>query len=218
MSDLPAPEDPSRLRISHADRERVAQILHNAMAEGRIDVHELEERLDTVYSAKTFADLVPVTRDLPVPSPGPTTPAVPQPHAPALPGNLIGGTPGPSTSIAVMSGVDRRGVWTVPRQHSVVAVMGGVDIDLTEARFAEREVTISIFTLMGGVDIVVPEGLDVRVNGVGFMGAFEDGRKGDREPAPGSPIVRITGFAMMAGVDVKHPKRRKRDRRREIEE
>ena len=48
------PGDHLSIRISNEDREKVAQILHNAMAEGRIDLKELEERLDTVYAAKTF--------------------------------------------------------------------------------------------------------------------------------------------------------------------
>ena len=52
--------------------------------------------------------------------------------------------------------------------------MGGVDIDLTKATFADRVVTITAVAIMGGIDIVVPEDITVQVNGVGFMGAFED--------------------------------------------
>src|ERR1043165_670252 len=63
------PGDHLSIRISNEDREKVAQILHSAMAEGRLEMSELEERLDAVYAAKTFADLEPITRDLPVQSP-----------------------------------------------------------------------------------------------------------------------------------------------------
>ena len=45
---------PDQMRASDADRERVAQVLHNALSEGRITVNELEERLSTVYAAKTL--------------------------------------------------------------------------------------------------------------------------------------------------------------------
>ena len=57
--------EPGQLRASHADRERVATVLNQALAEGRLSLDELQERLDTVYAAKTLAELEPVTKDLP---------------------------------------------------------------------------------------------------------------------------------------------------------
>jgi hypothetical protein len=198
------PGDHLSIRISNEDRERVAQILHTAMAEGRIEVKELEERLDAVYTAKTFADLEPVTRDLPVQA----TNAVARP----APSSRIGGIPGPSQSIAIMSGVDRKGEWVVPAHHNVVAVLGGVNIDLTHARFTSQETTLQVFAFWGGVEIRVPDDIFVQVDGFGFMGAFEDKTMGTG--APGRPVVRITGFAMMAGVEVKPSKKKTR---REIE-
>lgn len=214
------PGDHLSIRISNADREKVAQILHTAMAEGRLELSELEERLDAVYAAKTFADLEPITRDLPVQAPHtlalPT--AAPGP-VPAPSARIVRGVPaGPSNSIAIMSGVERKGEWVVPEHHNVVAVMGGVDIDLRYARFVAPETTIQIFAFWGGVDIKVPDDIQVQVDGVGFMGAFEDKTIGIG--APGRPVVRITGFAMMGGVTVRPPKRKEieRDRRREIED
>ena len=53
--------DPMSMRASDADRERVAQVLHKAMAEGRLTVSELDERLAGLYQAKTFGELVPFT-------------------------------------------------------------------------------------------------------------------------------------------------------------
>ncbi|MCE7005882.1 DUF1707 domain-containing protein [Kibdelosporangium philippinense] len=210
------PGDHLSIRISNEDRERVAQILHNAMAEGRIEMAELEERLDAVYAAKTFGDLEPVTRDLPVQSTSP----VPQPVPSPMRGSRIvpGATVGPRNSVAVMSGVERKGEWVVPSQHQAIAVMGGVELNLTYARFEAAETVITCFAFMGGVEIYVPDDIHVVVDGVGFMGAFEDKSMGT--PAPGRPVVRINGFAMMGAVEVKPPKRKHlRDAdRREIEE
>lgn len=70
------------MRVSNDDRERVARVLHDSMAEGRITVNELEERLDKVYAAKTFGDLEPLLRDLPVGNQGRAL-AVPQSSIPA---------------------------------------------------------------------------------------------------------------------------------------
>lgn len=53
------------LRASDADREQVAGILRDALAEGRLDMEEFEERLDATYKARTYGELTPITRDLP---------------------------------------------------------------------------------------------------------------------------------------------------------
>jgi uncharacterized protein DUF1707/cell wall-active antibiotic response 4TMS protein YvqF len=203
MSDLPANPDPYELRASNTDRERVAKILHDAMAEGRLTVSELEERLDKVYAAKTFGELEPLIRDLPAQAGGPA----PQPRTLAVPpSNRIGGRGNSTAAIAIMSGTARKGPWTVPPTFNAFALMGGVDIDLTEARFEDRETTIQAFALMGGIEIVVPDDITVHVTGIGFMGAFEDNARviGD----PGAPVVKVTGFAMWAGVEVKRAKRK----------
>src|SRR5690606_14939839 len=65
MADVPDRLEPSELRASDADRERVAEVLRQAAAEGRLDLNELDERLGLVYAARTYADLAPLTRDLP---------------------------------------------------------------------------------------------------------------------------------------------------------
>jgi hypothetical protein len=53
------------LRIADADRERVAERLRRAAGEGRLAPEELEERLDTAFSARTEAELAPLVADLP---------------------------------------------------------------------------------------------------------------------------------------------------------
>jgi hypothetical protein len=204
VSDLPAVPEPHELRASDGDRERVAKILHDAMAEGRLTVAELEERLDKVYAAKTFGELEPLLRDLPV-AYQQTRPA-PQSRAVAVPHNRVGGRGTTSSAIAIMSGTERKGEWVVPPTFNTFALMGGVEIDLTQARFEDRETTIQAFALMGGIDITVPDDITVHVTGVGFMGAFEDHAR--VVGPPGAPVVKITGFAMWAGVDVKRAKRK----------
>lgn len=203
MSNQPAVPDPSELRASNADRERVAKILHTAMAEGRLTVSELEERLDSVYAAKTFGELVPLTADLPV-----SRADLPAQPMPALPRSnpRVGGRGTSSTAIAIMSGADRKGPWTVPPTFNAIAIMGGVDIDLTQARFEDHETTIQAFAFWGGITIVVPDDIVVRVTGSGFMGAFED-HANQSSGHPGAPVVRITGLAVMGGIEVKRRKR-----------
>ena len=70
-----AGHDPTQLRVSDDDRHKVAEILREAAGEGRIDLDELDERLEATYAAKTYADLVPITVDLPAHEP--SSPPVP---------------------------------------------------------------------------------------------------------------------------------------------
>ena len=93
------PVQPRDLRISDADRHRVAEHLREAAGEGRLDLEELDERLEATYAARTYADLVPLTEDLP----GhrdltPRTPVAPLRPAPLPPGPPPGTGAGPFSS------------------------------------------------------------------------------------------------------------------------
>jgi Flp pilus assembly protein TadB len=55
----------SSILASDADRERVAERLRQATAEGRILAHELEERLGRALRARTYGELDELVADLP---------------------------------------------------------------------------------------------------------------------------------------------------------
>lgn len=191
------------LRASDADREQVAGILRDALAEGRLDMEEFEERLDATYKARTYGELTPITRDLP--AAGVTVPAVSLTKDPVAgpdwSGRVTGGEGSSTWAVAVMSGFQRKGHWTMPRRFTCLAFWGGGEIDLREAYFADREVEINAFAIMGGVDVIVPPGVEVVVRGIGVMGGFdhrEEGVPGE----PGAPRVIVTGFALWGGVGV----------------
>ncbi len=60
------------LRVSDADRERVAARLREHFAQGRLSSEELDERISAALSAKTFGDLNRIMADLPEPTPVPS--------------------------------------------------------------------------------------------------------------------------------------------------
>jgi hypothetical protein len=198
MSSEPAAREPRNLRASDADRERVAEVLRDAAGDGRLTMDELDERLDAVYQAKTYAELEPITHDLPAtgdsitPAAAAVTPADPA---------RFGGEPTSTGAFAIMGGFTRKGDWVVPREFTAFMFMGGGEIDLRDARFAEREVTIHIIAIMGGCEVIVPEDATVRVTGIGVMGAFD--HSSAQAGAPGGPVITINGVAFMGGVDVK---------------
>lgn len=203
MPDVPDPTDPLHLRISDADRHQVSEALRTAAGEGRLDIDELEERLEAAYAAKTYADLVPLTLDLPGVAPAAHLPAARQG------GEVQRRTPAGvqatyDTSVAVMGECRRSGVWDLGEHHTAFALMGSVVIDLREARFPAGEVVLDANALMGSVEVLVDETVDVRVEGFGLMGSYQENRSrvlADVDAS--SPRVRLRGVALMGSVEVK---------------
>ncbi|WP_328532105.1 DUF1707 domain-containing protein [Nocardioides sp. NBC_00368] len=200
----PHPGQPRRadLRVSDADRHAVADILREAAGEGRLDIDELEERLEETYKAKTYADLEPITQDLPVAG----QPPVPPPAAPtasAVPVVYGQGEASDSAS-AFLSNVERKGVWVVPQHLSVNAVLGDADIDLREAHYSAREVVINATSVLGSVKVTVPPHVHVIVEGNGVLGDFkEPSAKVPEVLSADSPVVRVRGLAVLGDVTVK---------------
>lgn len=189
--------DPGRLRVSDEDRHRVAELLRAAAGEGRIDLAELDERLEAAYAARTYADLVPITVDLPSHPTNPAEVAWPAASVPATPAE-------PQRHFAVLSGLDRRGVWTVPAHMVVTAVMGGAHLDLRQAVFSVPEVVLTINAVMGGADVIVNPHTNVVIEGTGIMGGYSGPSRLVRaELDESSPTVRVRGVAFWAGVSVK---------------
>lgn len=205
--------DPDRLRISDDDRHRVAEVLREAAGEGRIDLAELDERLEAAYAAKVYADLVPILADLP----GSHLPAVAQGRQPAP--RSSGDTPARriESTISIMGGSTRRGVWEVGPKHSAFAMWAGIDIDLREAIFTEPETVIYANAIWAGIDVIVNARTKVIVDGVGIMGAFDQARdKVEAELGPDSPVVRVKGVALMAGVTVVRKRMPGEERRKQL--
>lgn len=194
--------DRSQMRISDDDRHQVAEALRKAAGEGRLELDELDERLEAAFAAKVYADLVPIVADLPG-----EAPLLPQPRGQHEPVPQRARPSGPvatyERSISVMGGVSRKGVWQLGETHTAFVLMGGADIDLREAVFSAPETVINAHVVMGGIDVIVNAGTEVIVEGIGIMGDFGQAR--DRvEPQldAASPVVRVKGVALMGAVSV----------------
>ncbi|QKW21363.1 DUF1707 and DUF2154 domain-containing protein [Kitasatospora sp. NA04385] len=199
----------AELKASDADRERVADLLRDAYAEGRLTVDEHAERIEAAYGARTFGELEPLTRDLPS-HPGairhnltkPPLAAAPAAQAPLPPARAEA-----PTMLAVFGGAARKGRWRVGSHLKAVAVFGGIEIDLTDAVFESPEVVIEVYTVFGGVEIRVPENVSLHGGGAGVFGGFEVREQTAAEPY--APVVRVKGAAVFGGVEAK-PRRGKK--------
>ncbi|MFG2846080.1 DUF1707 domain-containing protein [Kitasatospora sp. NPDC101155] len=203
-----APVAEAELRVSDADRERVAELLRDAYAEGRLDADEHAERIGAAYAAKTFGDLVPLTRDLPAhrplsfekppldaPAPAPTRTQLPPARQES-----------PSV-VAIFGGAARKGRWRVGSHLTAFTMFGGVEIDLSDAVFESPEVEITVTAIFGGVEVRVPENVSLHGSGVGIFGGFDVREQTAADPY--APVVRVKGVALFGGCNAK-PRRGKK--------
>ena len=200
---MPEPQHPE-LRASDAERERTADQLRHAAGEGRLTVEELDERLNAAYAARTRGELDRLVGDVAVPvtTTGDSGLTVKR-----------GGDPGTKHLISIMGGTDRKGWWRVARQCLSLNIMGGADLDFNDAELADDVVELTVFSLMGGADIYVPEGLNVEVSDVAIMGG-NDVALGNPAPTPGGPTLRLRLISIMGGTDVTRGRKLSRRERR----
>ncbi|TWD79047.1 cell wall-active antibiotic response 4TMS protein YvqF [Kribbella amoyensis] len=202
MENLPdRPNPQSHLRASDSDRDQVVEVLREALMAGRLTQDEHSERLEQTLSARTLGELEPITQDLAVPGQPfrPATAPVPAPgqgvvpiEEPADPQDSF------DTVIGIFGGGERKGRWRVKRRTNALALFGGYDLDMTNAVFEGREVTVYAFAVFGGIDVTVPAGVEVRNHGVGIFGGF--GGRGTEDIDPTAPVVVLKGLALFGGV------------------
>jgi hypothetical protein len=195
------------LRASDADREHHAEVLRKAAGEGRLTMEELDERLTTVYETRTHPELQRLIADVVVPGDH----AHPAARSGRMP--VRRGEEAPNWLVAIMSGRERKGRWLVGRNLKVINIMGGSDLDLNDAELADEVVTITVFALMGGADIRVPDGLNVELSEFAFMGG-NGSDLGNERPDPGGPTLRLKVISIMGGTDVKRGRRYTRAERK----
>jgi hypothetical protein len=193
------------LRASDADRDQVATLLSTAYAEGKLSQEEHDERLDQLMVAKTFDDLLPITQDLVLVRP--PVPVATSQTSSRFAIDTVGQNSDSDNMIAVFGGVTRKGRWRIRKNTRALALFGGMDLDLRDAIFEAPVVEISGFWCFGGLDIKVPEGIEVQDQIAGVFGGSEVRDIG--EPAPGAPKLVIKGVALFGGVSVKGPKKRR---------
>ncbi|MEV5931670.1 DUF1707 domain-containing protein [Streptomyces sp. NPDC052079] len=192
----------AELRASDADRDRIADLLREALAEGRLTADEHAERVEGVLAAKTVGELDVFVQDLPIAH----QQRAAHSSAPSRP--TVGAIPvDPDDNVvAVFSAAARKGRWRTGRRIHAYAVFGSVEIDLSEALFDHQQVMIKAFSVFGSVEIRVPENVSLRGTGGGVLGAFEvDTLDATDEEAP---VVYVDGWAVLGSVEAR-PRRGK---------
>ncbi|MFJ9774973.1 DUF1707 domain-containing protein [Kitasatospora sp. NPDC101157] len=194
MSDadrLPIPTTPQprvEPRAGDADREAVAERLRIAAGEGRIDLGELEERLDRAYAARTYGELDVLVADLGG-----------RPDAGAESGDVLVLKP-------KLGNIRQSGRWTVPSRIVAECRMMHIEIDFTEAVCPHREVTVEAACGAGHIRLLVPAGWGVRVDG-SSTNTGHIVNKASAAAEPGAPTVTVVGHPRSGLIKIKQRRR-----------
>jgi hypothetical protein len=193
MSDTPLMEtqsgrpEPTPLRASDAERERVAAMVREGAAEGRITLEELSERLELAYAARTRPDLEAVVEDLP------GRDAIPR---------ETGRPRAARWTVAVIGNEERGGRWRPGDDTRALALIGDCTLDLRQAEVDGGALTVTAIAVLGDVRVVVPPGVAVELEGVALVGDKKYRVSEAPELPTGAPQLRVTAYAVVGDVTV----------------
>jgi hypothetical protein len=183
-----------QLRASHQDRDRVVEMLRVAAGDGRLTAEELDERLESALTARTYAELAVLTTDLPT--------------AANAGSGLAAAEPKDMVRIDCGSGSAKRdGRWVVPHRMEVRVSSGSVVLDFTDAVVTQPSLRIDAEVRSGSLKLVTKPGIVVDADDV----ALRSGNVKVREPwglgVPATLRIQVSG-KVGSGALVARPPRR----------
>lgn len=110
-------------------------------------------------------------------------------------------------NLALFSGIKTRNVSKNFRGGSIVALFGGVDLDLRDACLLNNAARIDVTAAFGGVDIIVPPDWKIEVKGVPIFGGWSNKTRGKNYDNPNAPVLTLHCFVAFGGVDIKNKDR-----------
>jgi Cell wall-active antibiotics response 4TMS YvqF/Domain of unknown function (DUF1707) len=176
-------------------REQVITQLSDSYAQDLFDVDELERRLDLAHGARSVAELEALVADL---APVTTTAlVVAGPTAIDDPNRLA-----TKKQRVIMSSVERRGRWSVPRALDLRVFWGSAELDFRDASLGAGVTTIHVGVVMGNVEVILPPNLGIDVDVSSFAGAVTERHRVPPDADPSRPMIRITGTVRFGNLEV----------------
>ena len=147
----------SELRASHADRDRVVELLRVSAGDGRLTADELDERLELAMTARTYGELARLVSDLP--AEGSAANVVPTAATAAKAKDVV--------RIDTRSGhVKRVDRWVVPQRMEVKVTSGHVNLDFTQAVISHPTLKLDVDVRSGHVTLLTKPGIVVDADDV----------------------------------------------------
>lgn len=181
-------------------RDQILEDLSHLYAQDKITVEDYERRVSAVMTAPTDTDAKMVNFDLLAPGRY-DSPATRQ--ASGSPATTQLGSS--RDVVAIFSGSSLKGRFTVPEHINIASIFGGVEVDLRDADIPAQGFTIEAAAIFGGVDIMLPNHVQIDIEGVPIFGDISRPRdSGD----PRGPLIKIKGSAIFGGIDIKFDRKR----------
>jgi hypothetical protein len=187
------------LRVSHEDRDQVAEALRVAAGDGRLSSDELDERLERALTARTYDDLAVLIADLP-----------PAGHALApVPGTQLPTAPAKELiKIHVTSGHSQRvGRWTVPARMGLIARSGHIKLDFTEAVITQPALHIDAEVSSGHIVMITRPGIVVDLDDVSVRSGRVNVRAPWGDSVPVSLRITVAGRCGSGRIVARPPRR-----------
>lgn len=192
----PGPGSSPELRASHADRDRVVDVLRIAAGDGLLTADELDERLEVALSARTLSELAGLTADLP--------------PVPATGGGMAGAEAKDVVRIEqVHSGtVERVGRWVVPRRLELAVTYCQVTLDFTDAVITHDTLRIDVEMTGKTLTLVTRPGVVVDTDALRLIHSSVKYRQTPANPhTPVTLRVELVGQKAHGRVVVRPPRR-----------
>jgi uncharacterized protein DUF1707 len=199
--------DNGALRASHADRDRVAELLRVAAGDGRLSPEELDERLERALTAKTYDELAALTTDLPAQGTHPVVPG--SAVAPAGGVGLAGvSEPKDLVRIHVGSGSARRDDrWVVPKRMDIKVSSGHVTLDLTQAVITQPVLRVDAEVHSGHLTFITKPGIMVDADDVSVRSGHVKVRVPWSDAVPALLRVEVAGSVRSGHITARPPRR-----------
>ena len=182
------------MRAGDSDREAAAERLRVAAGEGRIDLTELEDRLERAFGAKTYHELNKLLADLPSDR--------------SLSAEL-NALPGPETLILDTTvtniNLKQSGRWIVPQRIIAKCTRSLIRIDFTQASCEHSEVVVEASCGTGWITLVVPHGWTVVID-ASSTNTANIRNKAHGPVDPNAPRITVIAHPQLGYVQIKRPR------------
>ncbi|MFG2911859.1 DUF1707 domain-containing protein [Kitasatospora sp. NPDC048298] len=169
----------SAMRASHADRDRVAELLRVAAGDGRLTPDELDERLEVALSARTLGELAGLTADLPAVS--------------VSADGVVAEVKDVLRIDQRWSRVRREGRWVVPRRLELSVEWCDVTLDFTQAVITQDTLRIDLEMEGKTLTLITRPGIVVDSDGLALEFSRVRNRRAPDSGVPTTLRVELVG-------------------------
>ncbi len=181
----------AEVRLPETERDAAIHRLQAACVAGQLTLGEFGRRVEAAFSARSNQELDRLTTDLPA-APAPAARDAGLPAASGQGGRA-------HVSLSLLGSHHQSGRWTLPAKLVYISVLGGAEWDLAGALMPQPVTTITVISLLGSIDVRIPDHVDAEVGGFSLLGGHHVDL-GEVSPPADAPLIRVRHFSLLGSV------------------